>query len=43
LRVSEPTTTLTLDMAIALAAIIGCRWKPQGRKNPIASGIMRKL
>lgn len=43
LSVSEPVTTLVLDMAIAPAAIIGCRWKPHGKKKPIASGIIRML
>lgn len=43
LSVKLPQTTLTELMAIAPAAIIGWRWNPQGRKKPIASGIMRTL
>ena len=43
MSVREPQTTETELMAIAPAAIIGCRWNPHGKKKPIASGIMSTL
>jgi hypothetical protein len=42
-NVNELKTTDTLLNAIAAAAIIGCKWNPQGRKKPIARGIMNTL
>jgi len=39
----ELVTTLTELKAIIAPAIIGCRWKPRGRKTPMASGIPSTL
>jgi hypothetical protein len=41
--VSDDSTTETEEKAMASAAIIGCRWMPQGRRMPMASGIMKML
>jgi len=42
-KVNEETTTETEEKAIAKAAIIGCKCRPQGKNTPIAKGIMRTL
>ena len=43
LSINELVTTLTELNAIIAPAIIGCKWMPNGKKMPMASGIPRTL